>query len=68
MSDSPRASTPYYCPFCAEEDLWPVEEPRSAWECRACARVFTVQLARVDTASIPGRVAEEALLETGSQS
>jgi ribosomal protein L37AE/L43A len=62
MSDSPRASAIYYCPFCAEEDLRPVEEPQGAWECRACARVFTVSLARVEAAHIPGRVAEEHAL------
>ncbi len=31
MSESPRAAVIYYCPFCAEEDLRPVEEPRGAW-------------------------------------
>jgi ribosomal protein L37AE/L43A len=57
----------YYCPFCAEEDLRPVEEPRGGWECRACARVFTVELARLDTARIPGRIAEEEALQKESQ-
>ena len=65
MSDAPRTATPYHCPFCAEEDLWPVEEPRGAWECRACARVFTVQLVTVDTTQIPGRLAEEQALRGG---
>ena len=27
----------YHCPFCAEENLRPVEEPRGAWHCIACA-------------------------------
>ena len=63
MSDSPRGSVIYYCPFCAEEDLRPVEEPRGAWRCNACARVFTVQMASLDTTRIPGRVREEAELE-----
>ena len=67
MSDSPRAAV-YHCPFCAEEDLWPVEEPQGAWECRACARVFTVTLVKVDAAAIPGRIREEAELEQGRQS
>lgn len=30
------------CPYCAEEDLRPVEEPAGAWRCRDCARVFRV--------------------------
>jgi ribosomal protein L37AE/L43A len=63
MSDSPRASVIYYCPFCAEEDLRPVEEPRGAWRCNACARVFTVQMASLDTTRIPGRLREEAELQ-----
>ena len=35
----------YYCPFCAEEDLRPVEEPDGAYLCVACRRVFTVRAA-----------------------
>lgn len=61
------AAAIYYCPFCAEEDLRPVEEPRGAWLCRACARVFAVTLATVDTARIPGRLAEEEELRRRSQ-
>ena len=29
-----------YCPYCAEETLVPLEE--GGWECRSCARAFTV--------------------------
>jgi ribosomal protein L37AE/L43A len=58
----------YHCPFCAEEDLRPVEEPRGAWLCRACARVFTVGLVTLDTTKIPGRLAEEAELQPGGAS
>jgi ribosomal protein L37AE/L43A len=54
-----RAAAIYHCPFCAEEDLRPVEEPTGAWACQACARVFTVTLARIEASGIPGRVAEE---------
>jgi ribosomal protein L37AE/L43A len=53
-------SAVFHCPFCAEEDLRPVEEPRGAWLCQACARVFTVSLVTVDETRIPGRLAEEA--------
>lgn len=40
-----RAATPFHCPFCGEENLWPhaaetLEVP--AWECRSCLRAFTV--------------------------
>lgn len=54
----------FHCPFCAEEDLRPVAEPAGAWACQACARVFTVELVTVDTSRIPGRLAEEAALES----
>jgi ribosomal protein L37AE/L43A len=56
----------YYCPFCAEEDLRPVEEPRGAWRCNACARVFTVRLETVDASHIPGRIREESELQQES--
>ena len=63
MSDGPRASVIYYCPFCAEEDLRPVVEPQGGWRCNACARVFTVHLENLDTSRIPGRVREEEELQ-----
>ena len=33
----------FYCPFCAEEDLHPVEQ-HGGWECRSCLRVFAVKV------------------------
>nr|WP_296070574.1 hypothetical protein [uncultured Actinoplanes sp.] len=41
MSDA--RSTPLYCPYCGEEDLYPNEASHGAWECHSCARVFTVK-------------------------
>jgi ribosomal protein L37AE/L43A len=29
-----------YCPYCAEETLFPLEG--GGWECRSCARAFSV--------------------------
>jgi len=40
MSDA--RSTPFYCPYCGEENLFPHEASHGAWECHSCARVFTV--------------------------
>lgn len=34
-------ATPFYCPFCGDEDLRPVED-QHGWLCGACRRVFTV--------------------------
>jgi ribosomal protein L37AE/L43A len=39
---SERAA-PSYCPYCAEEDLRPVEEPLGAWLCTGCRRVFNLK-------------------------
>jgi transposase-like protein len=41
MSDA--RSTPLYCPYCGDEDLYPHEATHGAWECHSCARVFTVK-------------------------
>lgn len=43
MSENPQRAVPYYCPFCAGEDLWPAAETHGQWECRTCARVFAVR-------------------------
>lgn len=50
----------YHCPFCAEENLRPVEEPSGAWHCIACARIFSVTLHGLDETRIPGRIAASA--------
>ena len=56
MSETARA-TPYFCPFCGEEDLRPVEEPRNGWLCRLCARVFAVTMYRLERSIVPGHIA-----------
>ena len=33
---------PFYCPYCAEEDLRP-QEGHGTWGCGSCRRVFTVK-------------------------
>ncbi len=42
MSSENRAA-PMYCPYCGEEDLRPSEEGHGTWECRGCARAFSVK-------------------------
>jgi ribosomal protein L37AE/L43A len=34
----------FYCPYCGEEDLRPVEQPHGAWQCAGCLRRFAVTL------------------------
>jgi transposase-like protein len=36
-------ATPFYCPYCGDEDLRPEEEPSYSWLCASCRRVFTVK-------------------------
>ncbi|WP_020666237.1 hypothetical protein [Amycolatopsis nigrescens] len=38
-------ATPFYCPYCGDEDLRPEEETPNAWLCTACRRVFSVKFA-----------------------
>jgi transposase-like protein len=40
---SETRSVPLYCPYCGEEDLRPSDAGHGAWECHACARVFSVR-------------------------
>ena len=38
-----RASTPYLCPFCGEEDLRPTDHAGApVWHCRSCLRLFSL--------------------------
>lgn len=49
MSTTPAPRSPvFHCPYCGEEDLFPSEEPASAWRCASCARVFSVTLHAID--------------------
>ena len=43
---SGERAVPYYCPFCASEDLWPAGETHGQWECRSCTRVFAPEVRR----------------------
>ena len=49
-----RHASPFHCPYCGEQDLFPRED---GWECRACLRAFSVtflgQVARPAGVSSP---------------
>jgi len=34
-----RQASPFHCPYCGEQGLFPRED---GWECRACLRAFSV--------------------------
>ena len=36
---NPNRQAVMYCPYCAEETLFPLER---GWECRSCLRAFSV--------------------------
>lgn len=36
-------ATPFYCPYCGEQDLRPAEDTPAAWLCADCRRVFSVR-------------------------
>ena len=36
---SSRHASPFHCPYCAEDNLFPRED---GWECRSCLRAFNV--------------------------
>ncbi|HEY0576596.1 MAG TPA: Insertion element protein [Pseudonocardia sp.] len=45
-------AVPFYCPYCGEEDLRPVEEPHGAWRCAGCLRTFAVKLVGIGVPSL----------------
>lgn len=38
---------PFYCPYCGEENLRPSGADPGEWECRACARGFSLKFVAV---------------------
>jgi ribosomal protein L37AE/L43A len=49
---STERAVPFYCPYCGEEDLRPVEEPHGAWRCAGCLRTFAVKLVGIGVPSL----------------
>ena len=41
---SARHLSPFYCPYCGDEELTPCEGTGGGWRCGACLRAFTVTL------------------------
>ena len=48
-------ATPFYCPYCGDEDLRPQEEPHAAWLCNACRRVFTVKFVGISMGQVSSK-------------
>jgi transposase-like protein len=53
MSDDAAESTaserqvPFFCPYCGEEELRPAGSSAGDWECRSCARSFSLRFTGV---------------------
>ena len=52
---SGERAVPYYCPYCGEEDLRPEPEPRAAWRCVGCTRVFVVRFVGLSASGVSAR-------------
>jgi hypothetical protein len=39
-------ATPFYCPYCGEQDLRPAAEERT-WHCRTCERLWKLEFKRI---------------------
>ncbi|WP_167172890.1 Insertion element protein [Saccharomonospora amisosensis] len=55
MTDSapnftPSRATPFYCPYCGDEDLRPRDN--AAWLCTSCRRVFSVTFVGLHIAEV----------------
>ena len=59
-SGTGERAVPYCCPFCAEEDLRPLESgavpglTRGGWHCRSCLRVFSITFHGLHQPVLPG--------------
>jgi len=62
-----RASAPYLCPFCGEEDLRPADHDGApVWHCRSCLRLFSLTfhgLAPREASTLPAATAADAWSE-----
>jgi ribosomal protein L37AE/L43A len=47
---------PFYCPYCGEETLRPAGVDAGDWECRACARGFSLKFVGVVHPVLPDPV------------
>ncbi|MFN2615392.1 MAG: hypothetical protein ABR552_11330 [Actinomycetota bacterium] len=41
-TDGTAHASPFYCPYCGEQDIRPTAEERTFW-CRTCDRVWTLR-------------------------
>jgi transposase-like protein len=46
-AEAGERQVPFFCPYCGEEELRPAGSNAGDWECRSCARSFTLRFAGV---------------------
>jgi hypothetical protein len=62
-------ATPFFCPYCADEDLRPDGETGGRWRCNACARVFSLHFVGLSFAGgDPNRATHGSMSTNGSVS
>jgi transposase-like protein len=47
-------ASPFYCPYCADEDIRPHGTSHGEWRCGACTRVWTLRLQGLRPTEPPG--------------
>jgi ribosomal protein L37AE/L43A len=50
---SAERAVPYFCPYCADEDLRPLGATPGQWHCRACLRTFGLRFLGVAPTPTP---------------
>ncbi|MDR2986356.1 MAG: hypothetical protein LBV34_16095 [Nocardiopsaceae bacterium] len=46
-AEAGERQVPFFCPYCGEEELRPAGSKGGDWECRSCARGFTLRFTGV---------------------
>ena len=60
-------ATPFYCPYCGDEDLRPSEAGGGAWECAGCARAFRLSFLGLLAGSLTRPAEDTAVGKTGDK-
>ena len=43
MTSAERA-VPFYCPYCGDEDLRPLDDRHGSWWCQSCRRAWSLKM------------------------
>ncbi len=51
---SGHGSSPFFCPYCGDEELRPYGETHGEWQCESCRRAFALRTVK-QTPVVPER-------------